>query len=156
MCPNGNFRNLHVGQGSKSYSSSDQHFTWLAASIFCKIKQKKKLQNYRILAGFFNIATHTLSVKQSTKLMISSEKTPQCLTEFHDGFKKTHSQHCKSSFWYPVTLASVSTPLFKQRWRKRGEENCRSDRRSRDTSYREISLTGNEKQGENFVETPPT
>ena len=37
---------------------------------------------------------------------------------------KTHSQHCKASPWYPVTLTSVSTPLFKQHGRRRGEENC--------------------------------
>ena len=36
---------------------------------------EKKLPNYRILAEFFNIAAHTLSVKQSIKLMISSEMT---------------------------------------------------------------------------------
>ena len=40
---------------------------------------------------------------------------------------KTNAHHWKSSLWYPLTLVTVNTPLFKQQGRKRVEENCRSE-----------------------------
>ena len=128
-------RKLRNHQGSKSYFSKIN----ISHDLLCPpfAGSNRKLQNYRILTEFFlNIAVHTPRVSSS----------PQ-----NSWFrvKLTHSAWLSFTICSKDTLpalqinsliGSVSTPLFKQQGRKRGEENCRSEVRghiiSRDLACR--------------------
>ena len=88
--------------------------------------QQKNIQNYRILTSFLTLS-YTLWECQVNKTHNFEWNDPIVPDWASRCVGKTNTQHCKSSLWYPVTLVTVSTPLFKQQGRKRGEENCRSE-----------------------------
>ena len=117
--------------------------------------QTEKLQNYQILTGFLTLPhTHTERVKQSTKLILSSEMAPQCLTELLDVFeRRTPSITNDVSDFLWCSLQSA--PLC---FRNKGGNAERKivDLRSGDTSYREIWLAENEKLDGKIIQAPPT
>ena len=95
----------------------------LLCPSFCKIKPK----NSKIIEFwlFFLTLPHTHWECQAAHKTHHFEWNDPSVPYWAERcVRKTNSQHCKSSRWYPVTLASVSAHLFKQQGRKRGEENC--------------------------------
>ena len=108
------------------------------------ISNRKKTQKLSKFNWVFNVASNTLSVKRSTKLMISTEMTSQCLTGLHDVFERRT----------PSIANQVSDILWRSFWsaplclsREGGNAEMKTaGRRSRDTSYREIWPAENEKK----------
>ena len=103
------------------------------AHIFQDQTEKSKLSNF----GYFLTLLHTLWECQEVHKTHNFELNDPIVPDWASRcIRKTNSQHCKSSL--SVTLVSVSTPLFKQEGRKRGDDNCRSEVRghviSRDLS----------------------
>ena len=92
---------------------------------------RKKTPKFRILTEFLNLAATHWEWQAAHKTHDFVWNGPTVPDWGSRCARKTHSQHCKSSLWYPVTLYSVTTPLFKQQGRKRREENCRLEVRWR-------------------------
>ena len=116
--------------------------------------QREKLQNHRIMTEFFDIAAHTQWECQAVhKIHDFGWNDPTVLSELHDVFERRTPSIANQVSDIPwISLQSAFSLSSK------GGNAARKtvDRRSGDTPFREICLADNEKQGENFVETPPT
>ena len=151
MCQNGNFRNSHAGQGSKSWFSTIN----ILHDLPCPSFARPYIKNFKIIELWLRFLTlpHTHWECQSVHKTHDFEWNDPTVPDWASRcVRKTHSHYYNSSLWYPVTLASFSTPL--QQGRKRGEENCRSEVRGQIISR---DLAGRKrKTGWKFWKTPPT
>ena len=112
--------------------------------------QTKSTKITDFLRSFFlAFRTHTESVKQSIKLMISSEMPPQSLTELHEVFERRTVgivKHMSVALWCSFQSALVRLSSMNENAKRKIVH-----RRSGEMSYRDIPLVENEKMHLNFV-----
>ena len=122
--------------------------TWCPS--FKELPKKKNTKITDFLRSFLSaFRTHTESVKQSIKLMISSEMTPQSLTELHEVFERRTVgivKHMSVALWCSFQSALVRLSSMNENAKRKIVH-----RRSGEMSYRDIPLVENEKLHLNFV-----